>query len=113
MLFVVDEGVTAHHPELVGDIERYCEVWEKLEPAPPLVVQGGEATKNNPANVEAVQRAVHEHGIDRHAYVVVIGGGAVIDMVGYAAATSHRGVRLVRVPTTVLSQNDSAVGVKK
>ena len=31
---------------------------------------------------------------------------------GYAAATAHRGVRLVRVPTTTLSQDDSAVGVK-
>ena len=50
--------------------------------------------------------------IDRHSYVVAIGGGAVLDAVGYAAATAHRGVRLVRVPTTTLSQDDSAVGVK-
>ncbi len=114
VLFVVDEGVADHHPALLDDIRVYCEAWgERLEPtAAPILVQGGEQTKNSPANVERVQRAVHEHGIDRHAFVVVIGGGAVIDMVGYAAATSHRGVRLVRVPTTVLSQNDSAVGVK-
>ena len=113
VLFVVDEGVADHHPALLDDIRNYCEAWGELElAAPPIIVQGGEGTKNNPANVERVQRAVHEHGIDRHAFVVVIGGGAVIDMVGYAAATSHRGVRLVRVPTTVLSQNDSAVGVK-
>lgn len=39
-------------------------------------------------------------------------GGAIIDMVGYAAAIAHRGVKLIRIPTTVLSQNDSAVGVK-
>ena len=44
--------------------------------------------------------------------MVAIGGGAVLDAVGYAAATAHRGVRLIRVPTTVLSQDDSAVGVK-
>jgi 3-dehydroquinate synthase len=43
---------------------------------------------------------------------MAIGGGAVLDMVGYAAATAHRGVRLIRVPTTVLGQNDSGVGVK-
>ena len=36
----------------------------------------------------------------------------MLDVVGYAAATAHRGVRLIRVPTTVLSQDDSAVGVK-
>jgi 3-dehydroquinate synthase len=44
--------------------------------------------------------------------VLGIGGGAVLDMVGYAAATAHRGIRLIRVPTTVLAQNDSGVGVK-
>ena len=38
--------------------------------------------------------------------VVVIGGGALLDLAGYAAATAHRGVRLIRVPTTVLAQND-------
>jgi 3-dehydroquinate synthase len=43
---------------------------------------------------------------------MAIGGGALLDAVGYAAATAHRGVRLIRVPTTVLSQNDSGVGVK-
>ena len=60
----------------------------------------------------SVHRAIHEYGIDRHAYVLAVGGGALLDMVGYAAATAHRGVRLVRVPTTVLSQNDSGIGVK-
>ena len=52
-----------------------------------------------------------EH-IDRHSYVVVVGGGAFLDAIGFAAATAHRGVRLVRFPTTVLSQDDSGVGVK-
>jgi 3-dehydroquinate synthase len=44
--------------------------------------------------------------------VIAIGGGAVLDTVGLAAATAHRGIRHIRVPTTVLSQNDSGVGVK-
>jgi 3-dehydroquinate synthase len=44
--------------------------------------------------------------------VLVIGGGAVQDAAGYAAAIAHRGLRTVRMPTTVLSQNDSGVGVK-
>ncbi len=113
-LCVLDGGVLEHHPGLPGAITRY---FENAGPAvalvaPPLVVPGGEAVKNDPAHVAAVHRAIHEHGIDRHAYVVAVGGGAVLDMVGYAAATAHRGVRLVRVPTTVLSQNDSGVGVK-
>ena len=43
---------------------------------------------------------------------MAIGGGAVLDAAGYAAATAHRGIRLIRVPTTVLAQDDSAMGVK-
>src|SRR5690606_38845412 len=53
-----------------------------------------------------------DHHIDRHSYVVAIGGGAVLDAVGLVATTTHRGVRHIRVPTTVLAQNDSGVGVK-
>ena len=45
--------------------------------------------------------------IDRHSFLIAIGGGAVLDMAGFAAATAHRGVRHIRIPTTVLSQNDS------
>jgi 3-dehydroquinate synthase len=43
---------------------------------------------------------------------VAVGGGAFLDAAGFAAALVHRGVRLVRVPTTVLAQNDSSMGVK-
>ncbi len=114
ILAVVDSGVAQHHPRLPDRIESYCRHHAHCLAlvSPPLVVEGGEKVKNDPAHVELVQRSIHQHGIDRHSYVMVIGGGAVIDMVGYAAATAHRGVRLIRVPTTVLSQNDSAVGVK-
>jgi 3-dehydroquinate synthase len=44
--------------------------------------------------------------------LVAIGGGALLDVAGFAAATAHRGVRLVRLPTTTLSQADSGVGIK-
>ncbi|HEU0165517.1 MAG TPA: 3-dehydroquinate synthase, partial [Thermomicrobiales bacterium] len=70
------------------------------------------AIKNDHSSVDTIQRAINDHGIDRHSYVIAVGGGALLDMVGYAAATAHRGVRLIRIPTTVLSQDDSGVGVK-
>ncbi len=114
VLCVVDEGVVRHHPGLLPSIEAYCRrhsAFLTLAGAP-LIVKGGEDVKNHPSHVTSVHHAVHILGIDRHSYIVAVGGGAVIDMVGYAAATAHRGVRLIRVPTTVLSQNDSAVGVK-
>jgi 3-dehydroquinate synthase len=55
---------------------------------------------------------IEKDKLDRHAFVVALGGGAMLDMVGYAAAIAHRGVRVVRVPSTVLAQADSGVGVK-
>jgi 3-dehydroquinate synthase len=62
--------------------------------------------------LEEIHQLVDSAGICRHSYLMAIGGGAVLDLVGYAAATAHRGIRLIRIPTTVLAQNDSAVGVK-
>jgi 3-dehydroquinate synthase len=50
--------------------------------------------------------------VDRQSFLLAVGGGAVLDMLGYVAATAHRGVRLVRAPSMVLSQNGSVVGVK-
>lgn len=78
----------------------------------PEFMRGGEACKNDPAQVEQLQRRLVELGLDRHSFVAAIGGGAFLDVVGYAAATVHRGIRHIRLPTTVLAQNDSGVGVK-
>ena len=113
VLFVIDNAVARLHPSLQDRLHAYVEAHEELLlVADPLVVPGGEAVKIDPLYVKAVQRAIYEHGICRHSFVIAIGGGAVLDMAGFAAATAHRGVRHIRIPTTVLSQNDSGVGVK-
>ncbi|MDP5061323.1 MAG: 3-dehydroquinate synthase, partial [Maribacter sp.] len=113
LLFVLDDGVKNHHPELINQIETYCKKNQQtIKYTNTLVLPGGEQVKNSDAAIDSVLKGVNENKICRHSFVVVIGGGAVIDMVGYAAAIAHRGVKLIRIPTTVLSQNDSAVGVK-
>jgi 3-dehydroquinate synthase len=114
LLFVVDSGLVDAWPGLVGAIERYCaHHTERLALAgPPLVVPGGEVSKNDPRYLEQVHAAINAARLCRHSHVVAVGGGAVLDMAGYAAATAHRGVRLIRIPTTVLAQDDSGVGVK-
>ncbi|GAC1406950.1 MAG: 3-dehydroquinate synthase [Ktedonobacteraceae bacterium] len=114
LLCIVDDGVVRQHPELLADIHSYCQRYRSSLHliCPPLVIPGGEQAKNDSEYVLTIQEAIHQHGICRQSFVVVIGGGAVIDMVGYAAATAHRGVRLIRIPTTVLAQNDSGIGVK-
>ncbi len=113
-LFVVDEGVLACHPDLPGQIRQYFLLLEDTIRLVPEIIRvpGGELVKNDPRQVEKIVDAVDAYGIDRHSYLVAIGGGAVLDMAGYAAAISHRGVRHIRIPTTVLSQNDSGIGVK-
>ncbi len=110
----IDSGVAARWPRLAEDITAYARHHEaRLElAAEPETAPGGETIKNDPALVARLQRRLLALGIDRQSYVVAIGGGAVLDAVGYVAATTHRGVRHVRVPTTVLAQNDSGVGVK-
>ena len=111
---ILDRGVSDAAPHLAPQFARYAKAHENtLElAAPPLVVPGGEAVKNDPVTLVATQGWLHDFSIDRHSAVVIVGGGAVLDMAGYAAATTHRGVRVVRVPTTVLGQGDSGVGVK-
>ncbi len=113
MIFV-DDGLIAAYPTLMDDIKTYAnrhvDVMSLV--APPFVVNGGEIVKNDLYHIEWMQGLVQEHRIDRHSFIIVIGGGAVLDAAGLVAATSHRGIRLIRVPTTVLSQNDSGVGVK-
>lgn len=114
VLFVIDSGVADTHPDLIRQIKTYSETYQEVFTlaAEPMIVIGGEACKNDENLYQKIVEATHLYGIDRHSYIAVIGGGAVLDMVGFAAAISHRGIRLIRIPTTVLSQNDSAVGVK-
>ena len=112
-LIYVDDGIASALPGLIEDIRTYAEVHaDRIELIGIETVPGGEKIKTELTWIEGIQDAIHAKGIDRHSYVVAIGGGAMLDAVGLAAATAHRGVRHVRVPTTVLSQNDSGVGVK-
>ena len=99
----LEEAVTAYFRHHAGPVELTRS---------PLFVSGGERAKNSPTIINDLLSHLHRHQIDRHSYLVAIGGGALLDVAGFAAATAHRGVRLVRIPTTTLSQADSGVGVK-
>ena len=113
VLVFVDDQVAALWPTLHDEIQ----VWatrhaERVDLCGIQTVPGGEPVKNSMKTFTAVAQLAREHGICRHSYIIAIGGGAVLDAIGFAASVVHRGIRLIRMPTTVLSMNDSGVGVK-
>lgn len=113
-LFFVDSALVEARGDLTGSLERFVaqRPEQLLQAGPNLIVRGGEACKNDLGIVEEILRSIHDAELDRRSYMVVIGGGAVLDAVGFAAGIAHRGIRLVRLPTTTLAQADSGVGVK-
>lgn len=114
VLVFIDDRVAQASPKLLSRVMSYASAHLDVMhlAAEPLVLPGGEACKNDFRLVEQCWRAINEAALDRHSYVFVIGGGAVLDLVCFAASTAHRGIRHVRFPTTTLSQGDGGVGVK-
>jgi len=111
-LLVVDSGVADTRPaSWRRDVDAYF-AHHGVALVEAVVIPGGEACKNDPAILDLLVAKMNDHGLDRQSFVVIVGGGAVLDVAGFAAAIAHRGLRAVRLPTTVLAQGDSGVGVK-
>lgn len=110
----LDAGVARARPALAGRIRRWFAARAAALDlvAAPVIVPGGERAKRDGALVGRLLERFQSWRLCRHSFVVAVGGGAMLDAVGLAAALFHRGLRLVRVPTTVLAQNDVGVGVK-
>jgi 3-dehydroquinate synthase len=114
VLVLLDSGVAAADPKLAGRISQYFAVHTDTLNlvTDPILLTGGEACKNDWSLVEKIWKAIEYFKICRHSYIIAIGGGAFLDLAGFGAATAHRGIRLIRMPTTTLSQGDGGVGVK-
>lgn len=110
----VDSGVADTHPGLIDQIKEYFHRYsDRIElTATPEIIPGGEVAKNNWKSVQDVMFAIGNLHLDRQSFIIGIGGGSLLDMVGFAASIVHRGLRLIRIPTTTLAQCDSGVGVK-
>jgi 3-dehydroquinate synthase len=111
-MLYVDAGAEAGTRGLAAAAAAWCRNWNVTLPAPPRIIPGGEAVKNDWAGTQALVAEMLELRLDRHAFVIIVGGGALLDAVGFAASLAHRGLRVIRVPTTALAQCDGAVGVK-
>lgn len=114
VLVVIENSLGQARPQIEKQIQDYFSAHaDRLQLVrPPLPVVGGERSKNSIPLVTEIISHIDRHHIDRQSYLVAIGGGALLDLAGFAAAIAHRGVRLARVPTTTLAQADSGVGVK-
>ena len=114
VLVVLEDNLAQAHPQLEDQVAGYFarHASRLALSRPPIFVPGGELIKNSPTIVHDLLTHIHRHHLDRHAYLLAIGGGALLDVAGFAAAIAHRGIRHVRLPTTTLSQADSGVGVK-
>ncbi len=112
VLVFIEHAVAEAFPELETQVEDYFAASEGLEFRGVRLDAGAEECKRDEQVLQRVWDAIEEEKVDRHSYVLCIGGGAFLDVVGFGAATAHRGVRFVRLPTTTLSQDDSGVGVK-
>lgn len=114
IIVFIDDGVVTKMPTLPDEIRHYSNTHKQHIDlvCEPISMPGGEKLKSDLHFLEQMQKLLADNNLDRHSYVIAIGGGAMLDAVGLVAATSHRGIRHIRIPTTVLSQNDSGVGVK-
>ncbi len=78
---------------------------------PGVTVPAGEASKNYPT-LQSLLDQILKNGADRKTLIIALGGGVVGDLAGLAASLALRGMAVVQVPTTLVSQVDSAVGGK-
>ncbi len=109
VLLVAEVALQANAEQLAAQMHHAATLeWV----AEPMMVPGGEEVKNDSQLVQSLLARINACNLDRRSYIVAMGGGAMLDAVGYAAAIAHRGIRLVRLPTTTLAQADSGVGVK-
>ena len=114
VLVVMDSGVRDAHPGLAARIVAWLTARrEAIELAAPIeFLPGGEFAKRQDGVVGRLVKLAYQTHFGRKDTFLAIGGGAVQDVVGYAAGIVHRGCRTIRVNTTTLSQADAGVGVK-
>ena len=113
MVFI-DSNVADLLPQLSQHIVQYFEAYSNdIELAEePRVLPGGEGIKNDIEVIGPLAAALADAHLCRHSFVVVVGGGAVLDAIGFAASVTHCGLRTVRIPTTILGQASAGVGVR-
>ena len=76
-----------------------------------ITIPAGEKSKTL-GQVGAICDRMIAAGLDRHSFVIGLGGGMIGDISGFVAAIYHRGIPHVQIPTTLLAMVDSSIGGK-
>ena len=105
VFIVVEEQVSELHPDLHPQLQ------EILPTAVLRTLRGGEASKTT-ESLGLLWTWLSEEGATRRSTLVLMGGGALLDLGGFAASTYMRGIETIYVPTTLLSMVDASVGGK-
>lgn len=106
-VYIVDAAVARLQPAWLDQLQAGCDP----DRSGTLVLAGGEAVKQL-ERLGEIYDWLASRNLPRDGTIVGIGGGAVLDVAGFAAATWQRGVGWVSVPTTLLAMVDAAIGGK-
>ncbi|MEI6167296.1 MAG: 3-dehydroquinate synthase [bacterium] len=114
VMVCVDKGAARAWPHYEARIQAYFKAHQDLlELAGPIeTITGGEQAKQELAGLTRMIALMEKRHLARQSVVLIMGGGSILDMAGLAASLVHRGLRVIRMPTTVVGQNDVGVGVK-
>jgi len=106
VLIVSDPAVAQRHAQPLMGALASAGITARLH-----LVPSGEPAKEL-AVLAGIYEALAAAGIDRQGLLIALGGGAVGDVTGFAAATWMRGIRYLQLPTTLLAMVDSSIGGK-
>ncbi|MDP7009165.1 MAG: 3-dehydroquinate synthase [Phycisphaerales bacterium] len=111
LLILIDSGIDVTNQTYVQTVKKWISD-SQIQDVHLRIVQGSESAKTGTGVLDQVLGEINTLGMCRKSAVLAIGGGAMLDAVGFATSIAHRGLQLVRMPSTTLSACDSGVGVK-
>lgn len=93
------------------NVDKYYHLSSKINQQNTLVIKSSEKIKSF-SGIHKILQFFINNNLNRSSYVVAVGGGTLLDLVGFCASIFKRGINLYYVPTTLLSMADAAFGGK-